>query len=729
MSPNGNLLAIATSYTVHIAILPDSSHLGQIPNSPIKLKTYTIGPTSHVLSQSTVTNILWHPCGVGGNCLVTITADAVIRLWEFNREDRMSSADPALAIDLKKLISGTSEEDNFAPEKFQRNRGFSSDNVGLEVASACFGGTGSEDESGWSAMTLWIAMRSGDIYALCPLLPSKWQASVKVVPSLSTAAVAKEALKENGEAAGSEEERQCRDQFQWIQDVDGQESISEESDNEHSPVLFTRPSHPGPIPRLQGPFQIFPEDENEDLEFSDIHVIPSTIDPEEFMNDDELDSEAESLDEHALSATIVTLITSNGRVHVCLDLEGIEGQWLPRKKVIIPGLHSVHQYCRFSLTSGIIQPKSLGSPPKEPFLVVVEGLDTLTPTEQLDMHWPTFTADVNSRYSFFATHGNGVFFFSLDPWIERLEKELQNSEKLGAALRVDLIKNGPGTLRERVLSFDEDERSGPERPVPACLIFEDSDLGHFLLTSIDDHPEAVTFDEPDLSNERHSSNVDDAGEEDQLPEMSLLNLGPARTVYQPSTSFFTPSRLLKSYENSVNNRHRKVMRDEIRLSTVTLDVMTQAHRVLSQETHRLGTAASDLFRRCQRLRDELSDQVTRAREVAYRVEKITGEDADPYLDSIKSDSPPNLEDRLQKVRSRQVELADRYENLRKKFSTTNGRKLSEKERQWIIEVEKAQKSIEPPTEEEEDDKESTSELWHRCREVSIQSTHSLKSLC
>ena len=315
-----------------------------------------------------------------------------------------------------------------------------------------------------------------------------------------------------------------------------------------------------------------------------------------------------------------------------------------------------------------------------------------------------------------------MFSFSLDPWVERLEKELKNSETLGAALRVDLIKNGSGTTRERILSFDEDEDSGPFRSNPACQVFHDSDLGHFLLTSVNGHPEAVTFDEPDLLYERPLLKIEDGGEEDQMPEMSLLNLGPARTVYQPSDSFFKESELLKSYENSVKSRHRKTMKHEIRLSTVTLDVMTQAHRVLSQETHRLGIAASDLFRRCQRLRDELSDQVNRTREVAYRAEKVAGEDADLYLETIKSKSPPSLGDRLQKVQRRQEELADRYENLRKKFNNTGGRQMSEKERLWVAEVAKAHNSIaSPPTENGEEDKELTSELWHRCREVCLRS--------
>ena len=286
-----------------------------------------------------MTNILWHPCGVGGNCLVTVTADAAIRLWEFNRVDKSSVARPSLAIDLKKLVGGSSQQEDFSPDDSLRNRAFSSDDVGFEVASACFGGSGSEFESAWSPMALWIAMKGGDIYVLCPLLPSKWQMSESLIGDLSEVAVAKDASKRNGKSPEVEEKPQCDDQIEWIRDIDGQEPIMPELDDELSFPTYDRPSCPGPVPRLQGPFRMFSEDKDEDLEFSDIHVVASKTKAEDTSYDDESDSEVENVDGRGLSAAIVALMTTSGRVYVCLDLEGVESQWLPRKKVSV--LHHV----------------------------------------------------------------------------------------------------------------------------------------------------------------------------------------------------------------------------------------------------------------------------------------------------------------------------------------------------------------------------------------------------
>ena len=674
VSPNGKFLAIATSHTVHLAILPDSSHLGQLPNRPIKLKTSTIGRTIHVVSQSSIARILWHPCGLSGNCLVTVTTDAVIRLWEFDEGNRYASDTPSLAIDLKKLALGTSEHGDFAPER-GRNRAFSSDSVGMEVASACFGGTGSSDESSWSAMTLWIAMRAGDIYALCPLSPSKWQAPSTMLPSLSTTAVAKGTAVEEEGAQDTQEMQQYRDQYTWIRELDGQEPtyIEDGAEFGNGSQVFRRPEHPSPIPKLQGPFQLTSEEiygdaRDEDDELSDIYVIASQVDRESLDIGEGSDCEPD-VDEHDLSAALICLATKSGKVYVCLDPEGVEAQWLPRKKPID-------------------QPK----PPLEPYLVLLEVLDTLKPHEADDFEWPTFSPDVDSRYSFFTTHSQGVFFFSFDPWLQNLEKELQSADSTGLSFRIDVFKHGPGTLRERILSFNQESslEECSTNPVPSCIALEDSDLGYFLLTSHNHRPEAATLDRP------YPPSVHDlepAEDEDPLPDMNTLAIGPTRSAYQPASAFYSPSEVVSFIDRKVPARHKHLLSQQIRLSPATLDLMTESHRILSRETHRLGVAAADLFRRCERLIEELKDQIGRVQECAMRTdnvldagEKVQGKEEKLYL-----------EERVQMIQERQVMLQERHEALKRKLHGAGGKNLSEKEKAWGREVERTDEAIREQT--------------------------------
>lgn len=263
---------------------------------------------------------------------MTITADAVVRIWELNWDNRWTFETPALGIDLKKLALGTSQEDDFAPNRIGQNRVFSSENVGMEVASACFGGTGASEESAWSSMTLWVAMRDGDLYALCPLIPSQWQPSPTLLPSLSTIAVSKKVMYDGLEA--SEDQAVAQSQYDWVSNIDSQSPSLVPGLGEALPWIetYTRPSSLGPIPVLQGPFQIFPEDFEEPVEVSDIHVIAAKLDTDELLSAEDASSEPEISEAEGLSASIICVMTRNGKLHLCLDSDGVEGQWLPSRK-------------------------------------------------------------------------------------------------------------------------------------------------------------------------------------------------------------------------------------------------------------------------------------------------------------------------------------------------------------------------------------------------------------
>ena len=373
-SPSGDLLAILTEHTVHIVILPDPSHLGQVDTGPIHPKKFTLGPTTHVLSQSPIVRALWHPLGVGGWCIVTITKDAVVRLWELDTKNRSSFDSPALAIDLKKLQHGTSAEDDFSASKIGTNKSYSLDSLDMEVVSACFGGKGSELESGWCPMTLWVAMTEGDIYALCPLLPSRWQPPQSLIPSLTTTIVAQRSYLEqqihnvhNESGIGQEtllleKKQQCEDQYKWLAEIDTQDPVltTEEDEFATGPFIYNRPSQPGPIPKLQGPFRTTPEEVEDELELSDIHVIASRLDRRELVDDDESDEELHELFLSDLSLSVVCLLVRSGRVYVCLDIEGVEAHWLPKNKVFHPATEIEKVYL-LMIVSRRNQRTSLGS--------------------------------------------------------------------------------------------------------------------------------------------------------------------------------------------------------------------------------------------------------------------------------------------------------------------------------------------------------------------------------
>ena len=327
-------MAIVTAHTIYIAVLPDPSHLNTEDTSPLKLKTFQLGPTAHVLEQSSIASVIWHPLGYRGRCLVTVTKDAVVRLWELNRADRSTFSEPTLAVDLKKLANATSADENLSASKYGASKGFSPDSFELEVAAASFGGSlNQEGIHGWAPMTLWVAMKEGDVYALCPLLPSRWQlkktsSASTFMQSLTASIHSKYASTQETPTASADDLRASRQQLSWLLDITSQEPLIEGEFFEETMEVYSRPASTPSIPKLQGPFTLAP-DFREDFELTDIIISGLKI-----LDEDKGDGRKDGI-----PASVVCLLTSNCDVHICLDLEGIEGQWLPSGRACFhPGL-------------------------------------------------------------------------------------------------------------------------------------------------------------------------------------------------------------------------------------------------------------------------------------------------------------------------------------------------------------------------------------------------------
>jgi nucleoporin NUP82 len=655
----------------------------------MKLKTYTLGPTTHVTSQSGVASALWHPLGVNGSCLVTVTDDAVVRVWELSTGDRWSFDRPTLAIDLKKLADGTSVDQDFGASVSGANKGFSPDSFEMEVASACFSSRGS---GGWYPMTLWIAMREGDVYALCPLLPEKWSPPPTLVPSLSISIVAKVAAMEDDPDIPAKSKLLAQQQLAWMSDIDIQEPVHiDAAIGEPAAEVYTRPSRPGRIPKLQGPFDfdLAPEESEDELDglLSDIFVIGPKIDGEELMFGEEDELEMEDGDSGAgLSVGVVCLLTSSGRLSICLDLDGIEAQWLPKLK---------------SKTSRFIEEAD------PPSLLTFQVLDTLRNAEVADSNWPTFSHDYNSRYSFYITDISSVTFISLTPWVFRLENEL-NDSTAGTDFRVDLLAKGQNTTRERIYTQRPDEQPAP---LAASSVIQDPDLGYFLLTASPRGPVSINFESPDFNYPALPRKSESPTYE--LESEKPLILCEPRPVYQPAPSFEETSALPLLLEKLRHSKYKRLLKEEVRLSPATLTIMTDAHKVLAEETHRIGTAAAELFRRCERLQIELKSQIQKTNDVAHRVDAISGKDVG---DEYALPSNTALEQRIQAVKDNQRNLAARIEGLKKRQARGTNRELSDRERAWVEEIAVVESKIIPPAE-PSDSESKSKEPWKRYEEV------------
>jgi nucleoporin NUP82 len=165
-----------------------------------------------------------------------------------------------------------------------------------------------------------------------------------------------------------------------------------------------------------------------------------------------------------------------------------------------------------------------------------------------------------------------------------------------------------------------------------------------------------------------------------------------RQPYQPSEAFSASSALPGFLDTAVqrNTQLRKAdLKTQVRFSPATLDLLTDAHRLLSTETSRLGAAAADLFRRCERMRAELSEQIRQVDEISKRAEAVTGDDDDggQDMEQPRLVGKDKINERMEAARTRSADLAKRVEAMRRRMAKElGGKELSAKEEAWAAEV-------------------------------------------
>lgn len=665
ISPNSNYLAILTTHTVHICVLPDPSHLTSEDVGPLKPKIFTLGPTTHVTSRSPIMSALWHPLGVNGSCIVTVTAEAIVRTWELSNTDRWSFDSPTTSVDLKKLADGTTLDQDFSASTLTTNKAFSPDSFEMEVAAASFSTKGA---GGWNPMTLWVAMREGDVYALCPLLPQRWAPPPTLIPSLSVSIVTTVASIEDDPEVTEQERMLAQQQLEWMGELDSQEpQIVDGPIGEPITEIYTRPSRPGITPRLQGPFELESDPctgDELDTSVTDMLVIGKKTETEELMMGEDEELDADDGDQEGLSLAVICLLSTSGQVRVYLDLEGVQAQWLPPKNK--------------SKLSRLLADS------EPPSLLAFQAIDTMSPVEVSEESWPVFSTDVTSRYNFYVTHHAAITFISLTSWIFRLESELGGDSEAGTDFRIGLLVNSQST-RDRVYSQPTADAAVP---LAACNVLRDPDVGYFLLSATPYEPIALTFDVPevDLAPIRQDSPV-----RERDASMAPLEFYEPRPVFNPSHAFDEGSALPALLERLRTSRHKTIMKQEVRLSPLTLQIFTDAHKVLADETYRLGLAAAEVFRRCELLQLELKQQVMKANEVKGKIDTINGSHRDGETDNSM------YERRVGAAKDRQGQLAERLENLRKIVGKATTRDLSAKERAFSEEVRSMEASVDPPS--------------------------------
>lgn len=188
VNPTGKLLVVVGTHTLALVILPRRGYMKQI-GARVPVKAVRIGAFYHAPhGTSAIAQCRWHPLGTEGASLVVLTEDAIVREY-----------DVAHDVDEPRQTIAVLPPTRSAPSKW------SADDDDEHCAVSCAFGrdigesralapavheddsldTGATYMPTWLPYTLFVLMRSGDVYVVCPFLPHHAMLSRSAVQALA----------------------------------------------------------------------------------------------------------------------------------------------------------------------------------------------------------------------------------------------------------------------------------------------------------------------------------------------------------------------------------------------------------------------------------------------------------------------------------------------------------------------------------------------------------------
>ncbi|KTW28403.1 hypothetical protein T552_01665 [Pneumocystis carinii B80] len=603
----GTILVVVGSHDLATIFLP--TYLNSLEEN--SLRDIFVGRKYY--SQIEIVSVLFHPASKNFSTILVLSSDAVIRVFELS----LSFEESEQSID---LISGTG--------RTRKKGSFIVDEDVFQVSDFCFDSKANE----WSLFTLYVLLQNGDIYSICPLVPTNCMVQRSYLNRLacyiSTKSQQLEKSKDSTSSISLENES-IRMQTRWISDILGQVSLindyglgsplSQNLDMQDL-VTFRRPNISKFPVLIQGPFLFQPAP----LEFSSQHVTASNI---------------ITLGTNVVGILIISY--ADGKIDVCVEVERVEPKWVLSKDEEFP--------------------------PPVNYLATYETITVLDSKNACDSRenvaLNTFLIqDVTKTNTFYFYYKTCIYSVVLG-WLEKLEKN-DNIEVTSIAF---LLSEG---IQHSSISklIDMNSLSYSSPTIIGCDFLTHAYFGHSLIfwsTAFN-----CTLIELDITNqiqlgnaleESNSKDTSVSGKNDHLKYFSLLTL-PVYLVSMESLNFLkeVPSFIIPDeFQNKL-----VVSQEFLRfLGKVTLETR--------KNTEKLHNLVVSMYRRLE----------LQGREFMRQLEKL-------YVLKNKVDSivSKNSSERLKDAINNQKNLQKRADQILQKLIKSHSPTLSDNEKKWFDEL-------------------------------------------
>ncbi|KAF7720796.1 hypothetical protein EC973_006072 [Apophysomyces ossiformis] len=658
VNPSGRFLAVTGEHQVVIVVLPRhglSSEAERISRKQrVVCNTLTVGQTIYDGEKKiSVLKVAWHPLSETQSHILILGDDSRLRMFDI-------SADIEAPEQVFDLAPSQRKHDASPLQGIVVTDELDADE---EAVSFSIGGP-SKDDSGWESFTVYYALRSGHMYALCPVLPLKSTVRRQHLESLSCIAYAKINYAEEKAKKDNEDDPVdiylYRLQYQWIHDMleSAKKARKEHAtliDGESVSVRSNMCSIPHQIQR-QGPFKIT-QDEDQIMEegawVSDmVHIRSKPVD-------------------------ILAVAFSNGTVRNYVLGSGIDAQWLMPNDTTQPWKRELREF----LSLAEVLPKATLH---EIYDFSLPELKNKQPVQLL--------SDPKYPDTFYAYHAAGVHTVIMKEWLEKLRK-------------IDALYQQDGQTergRDALASLNDDEGSkvrclinsapfkGGYAPMVGLVVLHDLYLSRCLLGL--SHPSSLVSLELGIHRDLAADDTSTLASAvaDQLKNITSdqRTANAIDSDYQcmlPLPPFETPS-TLKGLQG-LPNQPRIVVPStmagskEVVITEESLLFLSDATAKVQRDIKALAQTASSIKKRIGLQEDEFKRQVHALKELYQRVEKYHS-------------TASEREQRIRETAQTHAQLALRADALMRQLLKRYQPGISAHEKAWMEKLENIQKVVE-----------------------------------
>ncbi|KAF3906361.1 hypothetical protein ABW20_dc0104274 [Dactylellina cionopaga] len=630
-SADGETIIVVGEYDVGVALLPAPGVVAPGARSKMALKYYNLGSSIQTNEKSRVLRAIFHPLGARP-CIVVLTDDAMIRVYEveFNKEG--SFVEPSETLDLKHMLG------------IERTSSYLIDDV--EPASMCFGGVGSI----WSIFTLYILMKNGEIYSICPFLPSKWMLDSDFMEELKYELQIHQEIRDSADNTISALNRHNSKQICfWIHEISRLirvQSLSNkniELEDEAAGYILPKPALPDfEAPLLQGPYLFQPA-------------------PDEVFDEGVFASDISRVG--AAQYAVIVVAWSTGRVDMMLEFENVSPRW----------------------HSNSLKYKKFNDRSPYPVLSGFESINIHLPdaTENSSAVHPSFTVDINFPYTLLLNHGFGVELLNLEDWMNKLSKVMDQEDDEGVI--EDALNKSERTTVLRALGAPG---RGVTNTVLGSSLIYDAYLGYLLIAATTSKPGFAVLQWPSKYNTRMLKL------KQERSDVSSTSSRPTPAVFAKPSQGVDGDAIAAVQQQITDCRQKlqlfrqildpRVLASEVQISNDNIAIISRLRNMLFDELDARYASAQQIHAAAVQQQQRFHEQINNIRRFSEQLEE-------------REKQQQALRDKVQKTTDSQQVLKERVDGILSKLSAISKKggysPMSQAETDYVEEIHGIEKIV------------------------------------